>query len=277
MARASQARAAYEATAARSRCSVLRCSVLRPSSRHQPPERREPARQRHQSVQQPYFDAHQRLSQDVATARKRVKEFEDLLAQRASLDAPGIDTRDVPLPRFIPVRIWLASDDDEHAARVRQAVEYLNQAIGFESTYGFASERGSFFRWWARSRDAITSEQVVERPQKAERAVELAALGRVQADVDQKQAAAAAQLIESLKSVPNGACAIGSVLVLKITDANGPRVMARTLTQKQMIAIERDDHLLRDSDPQTLLKRLSAIEDSDDGHASLTAGSPDRV
>src|SRR5262249_54413377 len=93
---------------------------------------------------------------------------------------------------------------------------------------------------------------------KVERAVELAALHRVQADVDQKQAAAAAQLIAALNPVPNGACAIGSLLVVKITDSNGPRIMARTLTQKQMIAIERDDCILRD--PLTLLDRLDAIE-----------------
>jgi hypothetical protein len=105
----------------------------------------------------------------------------------------------------------------------------------------------------------VTSDEVVNRLQKAERAIELAALNRVQAEVDQKQAAAAAQLIEALKPVPHGVCAIGSVLVVKITGADGnSKVMARTLTQKQMIVIERDDKILRD--PFTLLDRLDAIE-----------------
>jgi type I restriction enzyme, R subunit len=114
---------------------------------------------------------------------------------------------------------------------------------------------------------------MLERLQKAERAVELAKLGTVQADVDHKQAAAAAQLITSLQLIPNAACAVGSVLVVKITDHEGARVVVRTLTQKQMIAMERDDRLMRD--PRGLLKYLDGLDDVGPGPASLDAGPRD--
>jgi hypothetical protein len=207
----------------------------------------------------PYFNEQAYLRRNVVDARNRVTELEEALARLSSLETFGIDPRTVAERRFVPVRIWLETDNDEHAIRVSSAVERINDAIGLQSTYGFSAEHGSrFFRWWSRTKDALTSEEVTERLQKAERAIELAALHRVQADVDQKQAAAAAQLIESLKPVPNGVCTIGSVLVVKITDASGhSKVIARTLTQKEMIAIERDDHIMRDA--HALLKRLDAI------------------
>jgi hypothetical protein len=148
--------------------------------------------------------------------------------------------------------------------------------MGLESTYGFTSERGSWFsRWWTRSKDALTSDEILDRLQKAERAIELAALGRVQAEVDQKQAAAASQLIESLKSTPHAVCAIGSVLVVKVTDDNGPRIIARTLTQKQMIAIERDDRLVRD--PHALLKYRNSSRFPDVGAGVLASGRGSQV
>jgi hypothetical protein len=221
----------------------------------------------------PYFSEQQIARHSLTDVRNRVSELEELLAKRASLDL-GIDPRVVPLQRFVPVRVWLATDNDEHAIGVSNAVDRLNKTMGLESTYGLATEHGSrFFRWWTRTKDLLTSEEMLERLQKAERAVELAALGRVQADVDQKQASAAAQLIESLKLIPNAVCAVGSILVVKVTDDHGPRVVVRTLTQKQMIALERDDRLVRD--PHTLLKHLDELDDVGGGLGALAAGSPD--
>jgi hypothetical protein len=55
--------------------------------------------------------------------------------------------------------------------------------MGLESTYGYTSERSSrFFRWWARTKDALTSDEMLERLQKAER-VHRARLG-VRGEVD---------------------------------------------------------------------------------------------
>jgi hypothetical protein len=216
----------------------------------------------------PYFNEQQNMRRSLVEARTRVTELEELLAKRFSLETIGIDPRVVPMQRFVPVRVWLATDDDEQAIRVSAAVDRINDTMGLESTYGFVSEHGSrFFRWWTRTKDALTSDEMTARYEKAERAIELAALGRAQADVDQKQAAAAAQLIESLKLIPNAVCAVGSVLVVKVTEEHGPRVVVRTLTQKQMIAIERNDQITRD--PQALLKRLHEIEGAGDGPTPL--------
>jgi hypothetical protein len=207
----------------------------------------------------PYFVGQRSVGKNLADVSVRVAELEELLVRRASLDL-GVDPRTVPLQRFVPVRVWLATDDEDQATLVSRAVDRLNQTMGLESSYGYSSEHGSrFLRWWTRTKDALTSDEMIERYEKAERAVELAALGRAQADVDQKQAAAAAQLVESLKLIPNAVCTVGSILVMKLTDEHGARVVVRTLTQKQMIAIERDDRLVRD--PQALLKRLAELAD----------------
>jgi hypothetical protein len=153
---------------------------------------------------------------------------------------------------------------------VRDALEELATAFGLLQFTGFTVERGSWrYKWWVRSKEALTHPELTHRLKRLEHAVELQGLSKPQAEVDEKQAVAAARLIEALRGTPNAACQVGSVLVVKSTDAvHGERVVVRTLTVRQMMAIERDDQLL--TDPQGLLKRLDAIDKSGDTPAHRT-------
>jgi len=102
----------------------------------------------------------------------------------------------------------------------------------------------------------LSQPEVIERLQKIERAIELKAIDKPQADVDEKQASAIAKLINCLDKVPNAAIQAGSVLVVKLTTPKGPVIQARTLSQEEMVELENNQLLLQD--PAKVLGKLTA-------------------
>lgn len=183
------------------------------------------------------------------------QEIKDLLLRYMIADSLGLPHGAMRLPRFIPVRVWVSS---AHSASLTEALDDLLKGVGFSGRELLLTESGSWFgRWVARSREALTQDEVSERLRKLERAVELGVLHSPQAAVDEKQAAAAARLIDSLQSIRNAAVQAGSLLIVKVTNEDGPQIVVRNLTQRELIAIEQNEHLL--SDPTVLLKRLSQV------------------
>ena len=174
-----------------------------------------------------------------------------------AIQSLGIDTNAVPLYRFLPIRVYLTEADRRSVGIVSEAITKFYGYIEFEISDSFPPEGGSFWKKWiVKSKDAITQPEVLERLQKAERALELATLQKYQAEVDKQQADAAGTLLQSLKDVPNAVCQIGSILIIKVTDSpSGPRVFTRSLTTREMIYLERNQHLLRE--PQTILESLA--------------------
>lgn len=170
--------------------------------------------------------------------------------------ALGLDPRKVPLQRFLPVRIYLSVDDRRAVALISQALTAFAQSIDLEIADEFPEETGSWFkRLFTRTKDAVTQPEVTKRLRKAERALELAALQKAQADIDLKQAEAASHLIRSLENTPNGVCHVGSIFVVKVTDeTNGPRIVTRSLTQAEMIELEQHTELIKR--PQEMLRLL---------------------
>jgi hypothetical protein len=178
----------------------------------------------------------------------------------------GIDPNTSETARYMPIRVYLSEDDPSLVSDVSRRIADYSEALGLEFIDELLSSRGSWYkRWFARTKEALSRDEVVRRLEKAERAIELVALHKEQALVDRNQAEAAARLIESLANVPNAACQIGSILVAKVTDATGTRVFTRSLTPQQMIFLERHQAIL--SSPGNILQRLeesqaTALEDS---------------
>ena len=74
--------------------------------------------------------------------------------------------------------------------------------------------------------------------------------------MDDKQASAIPKLVKCLDKVPNAAVQAGSVLVVKLTTANGPIIQARTLSQEEMIEPENNQLLLQN--PADVMGKLNA-------------------
>jgi len=200
------------------------------------------------------------LKHDIFTSiEKETQRREDLqqeLHSYLALQSLGLDLNEVPMLRFLPLRVYISEADSKLIESISDAINVFADTLGFTITDSFPEEKGSWFKkWLAKTKKVATSPEVKERLQKGERALELAALGKQQADVDIKQAEAASKLISSLDKIPNAVSQLGSILIIKITDDAGPRIYSRSLTHHEMIFLEKNQNLLKD--PQSILDALS--------------------
>jgi len=174
-----------------------------------------------------------------------------------AIQALGLPTEKVQSIRFVPIRAYIDKTPEGAIDSISNAISEVLEAYGFAVADEFPEIKGSWFKkWFAKSKDALSQPEVLERLEKIERAVELKAIDKPQADVDDKQASAIAKLIKCLDKVPNAAVQAGSVLVVKLTNSNGSVIQARTLSQQEMVELENNQLLLQD--PAEVLGKLSA-------------------
>jgi hypothetical protein len=165
--------------------------------------------------------------------------------QWLSLQSLGIETSEVRLTRFIPLRVYLSEVPEHGVETVDGAVTDLAKVFGFEIADDFPGIQGSWYKkWFARTKRAVTHPEVIKRLDKIERAIELQNLQIPQAEVDGKQAEAVINLMKSIENVPSAAIQVGSILLIKVQTTAGPILQVRTLTQNELIQLENNQKLL---------------------------------
>jgi hypothetical protein len=156
----------------------------------------------------------------------------------------------------VPIRVYLSDDDPKKADQFIKAIALFKEALDLIVVDDPPAESGSWWkRWLAITRDVSSQPEVAERLRKAERALEMQALHKIQAEVDKKQAEAAQALIQSLENIENAAIQVGSLLIIKTCSDKGARLTVRTLTQNQLALLEKDPSLLQD--PETVLRLVT--------------------
>lgn len=150
-------------------------------------------------------------------------------------------------------RYFLDTDDPRLIASWERAFERLGED---GSEIDFADfERGSWLRRWRRR---FTDERLDALLDSVERAAEVSALTRPEADANRNNAEAIARLMEASAAIPNLVVMSGSVLLVKITDESGSRIVSKTLTPTQLRAFEESEALL--SRPADALRFLASSQ-----------------
>jgi hypothetical protein len=156
----------------------------------------------------------------------------------------------------ISVAVYVDAKKGDVADRVIAAVDQLVDAMGYDGPLDEEIERGSIFRRSrAKAKQVLTSPELQTRLIKVERAIELAGLELNQAQVDQREADAVARLLSELRDVPRACVRAGSVVVAKFTTPDGPVILARTLSQIEVRAIEEFPEMQRY--PEQFLEALA--------------------
>jgi hypothetical protein len=174
----------------------------------------------------------------TATEIERRELHEELYLQQLTAAAHR-----AAVQRYLPVSIYL--DDEEGAADVTDAVSALCDALQLNFVAEYPAEVGSWFkRWLAKTINFATSDEVVLELEKLKRGVELKAIDSLQAKIDQMHASAAATLIGSLEGQSHATCQVGSLLIVKVPTSGGQsQLFTRTLTQPELIYLEKNQHL----------------------------------
>jgi len=164
----------------------------------------------------------------------------------------------------LPIRIYLSRGTESEGAEVARSVASVISAFGFEIAREDASEHGSWFkRLIGVSKDAITREELQERLRKLERGLELRYLEQPQASADQPRMEGAAELLDKIGD-NDAVIQIGSILLVKRHSPNGSgQIVIRTLTQNELIYLDKHGECLRD--PIGILNALERLG-RDDKH-----------
>ena len=175
--------------------------------------------------------------------------------RRRAAGAPDYAPVAASVAAEVTVAVYLDTEEESVAGRIFRAVDAVGALLGLEVT-AEELQRGSFFRRvWAVFRRGLTAEEVASRLIKVERAIELAHLDARQADVDQKEASAIAELFGSLTDVPQACLRIGSIFIVKYPGDGGPVLLCRNLSQLELRALERYPEIQRD--PRRALDSLA--------------------
>jgi hypothetical protein len=194
----------------------------------------------------------------------QVRQLESLQVLSAS-DALANDS----FRRVVPSSIYLGNVDVEAATRLQEALREAANEIGFEIVHEGPLEFGSIFqRLFAKTKEAMKSDEVQLRLQKLERALELKHLDSVQATTDLALSKAAKNISDILSKQDEGIVCLGSVYGIKVRHA--PLIII-ALSQEEMLAIAKDPSLKRS--PDKLLEILTEQRSSTADWTDLSSNS----
>jgi cold shock CspA family protein len=149
----------------------------------------------------------------------------------------------------LPISIFLSSPIN--ADMIESAIVEAVASLGFEVDIKKPPIIGSWFRvMLGRSREALTSDAVAEIALRLERAIEIQALHKPQADIDWSQADGVAKLIAALEGQPNALIQIGSVFLVKVDGVTA----VRNLSQRELAFLQSNSRIL--TTPKEFLNAL---------------------
>jgi hypothetical protein len=176
---------------------------------------------------------------------------------------------DVPQHRVVPVRIYVSEHDDRLVGALEESLWMVLKHHGFEEAFAFPGETGSWRRrLFARTRKAATSDEARVLIDEVRQAAE-APLARSQAETAAVHVEAAAKLVETLGKTDIGAFYMPPFLYMQYVGPDGRRhVISRSLSPREMVQLERHQHLLER--PDALLQMLSSVGEDDDSPPQLS-------
>jgi hypothetical protein len=147
--------------------------------------------------------------------------------------------------------------------------DYAEAEVVFEAYLSFAVSagfrpinHGEFIEGsWIRKgiefvQRVVSSKEAKEAFTKAQKALELAKIEKLQSEVNSNNATAAAALLKSVEPVPEFAARIGSLLVLKTVKEGKQKASVIVLTTQQLAMVENQPELM--NSPSTLLVSLNS-------------------
>jgi cold shock protein len=209
-----------------------------------------------QNVRARSYAGEQGLAAEGAPVSHRVHSTaaapDDHLAAAASEDSVHVT---------LPVMIYVDSDQLADLKYLVAAVSNLVQESGFILETIEPPVRGSWFQLGQLfSRSPATKVAILDRLHQLEQAVQIATLDLPQSAANLNNANAMFITMQALDQSKNAAVMLGSILIVKTTSEEGSVVTSRTLTAREMRALECDPELIKS--PNMLWQRLRNATDS---------------
>lgn len=191
------------------------------------------------------------LQDSVKKLTRENKIVKDLLYSDAS------NYGDKKKTQIIPIDIYLDTDEPKEIFEVYDAVVKFANILGFDDTIEFEAIKGSWYkRMIAKTKEKLSGDEIQDRLKEFEYGVEVNTILKQQSEIDKNQSEALANIITSLKDIPNAAIRIGALIVVKLTDIDGSvSLQTRTLSIKELHLLNKKPELLQM--PKQILQALA--------------------
>lgn len=195
------------------------------------------------------------LDQQNAELRHKLRTLEGDVSPWLAMMSLGVETSQIPLTRYLPVRIYAAGADYFDLLQAKKSLPLLLEVIGCTLAHELPDQSGSIFsKAWAKTNQAATEPEIAKRLEKMERALQLQGLDKPQAEVDALYFNAAAAFLKSVEDIPTVVTQVGPLLVLKLPNSEGGMVQVKKLSTDQLIALEKNQSWL--SSPADIFAKL---------------------
>ncbi|QDT42744.1 hypothetical protein Pan241w_28330 [Gimesia alba] len=173
-------------------------------------------------------------------------------------------TADIPDEEQVPVFIYLENPRGDEIERVELLVHALCERLGLDLVIEHPPEIGSWIRKLLfRTKQTATSDLVLAKLQKLERAVELQYLDKPQATVDEAHLRHIAEILAATTE-DNVVLQIGMLILVTWHDSQDRRhVLIKTLTSAQISVLKQHNYLYTDA--ETMFQFLSYLDSDKDG------------
>jgi len=215
---------------------------------------------RFSSLEERMDDAEQTGATERSDLMSAIEKASDSIKTLEWILSIGVNPADMVNNRSIPVRIYLPEPSSEaNHANIIDAIISVLERFSFERDLEISEEDGSWWkRFWMRSKELATQEEIQNRLIKMERMAEARYLDKPQAEANKDHAAAVATIMKSLEHVNSACVQIGNILLVKhAPNKKDARVMVRTLNAIEMNTLEKNQSLLRS--PSNIIQKLQAL------------------
>lgn len=164
------------------------------------------------------------------------------------------------LERVVSFSLYTSSSDRSKANRLYRALALVIESCGIVILPNIETTFASVFsRFLGRTREALSGPELAERLKKLERAAEIAALDRPQAETDKVDAAVISELSSALKEHDEAIFVTRGFVAVKAHRNGKARVVIQALSQQQREALSESPLLAKS--PQLMLTFLELAED----------------
>lgn len=171
------------------------------------------------------------------------------------------DINEIPMKRYIPVDIYLDTDDKTNLAKVDKSVKELLESLDLDVSTDPEIFKGSIIqKFWAVTKGISTHMDIIMKISKSLLSLRLNKVNNAKVTKTDISEASnkLSDTLKLLKNVPNISVRIGSLLMTKSTVKEIPVIQVKNLTRDEVILIDRNPGILKN--PKTIHKRLNTLK-----------------
>jgi len=200
----------------------------------------------------------ERNGQQMNDAGKTVKKES---ARASYLESMDKKLDEVLMKRYVPVDIYLDSDDLSALETINESVRAVLESLDMEEYSSPEIFKGSVIeKFWAVTRSVVTNIEVVKKI-----AGLVTAIGKSGPEIKsdklfskKEPAVHLSDTLKYLRDIPNISVRVGSLLITKSTSRDIPLVQIKNLTREEVILIDTNPGILKN--PGTIHKRLDTLK-----------------